>query len=107
MYNGSMQAKISDAKIARQVIDRAFFNVDTALVTLDAASEAQKNFAGDVRLYAIAQMWSEVDSEYQTPEMAKAVITVCNRQNTRFWLDNKDKEFIELLGDEIEQELGA
>jgi hypothetical protein len=108
VYNSSMQAKISDAKVARQVVDLAGLSVDTALVTLDAKSDEQKNYAGDVRLYAIAQMWSsDIEKEYQTSAMAKAVIAACNRhQDARFWLDNKDRQFVELLGDDIEAELG-
>lgn len=108
MYIGTMQEKIREAKIARTVLDLAGLDVETALVTIEAVSDAQRNFAGDVRLHAVAQMWSEdIDAEYQTPAMAKAIFAAVNRHvAAKFWLDNKNATFAHLLSDDIDAELG-
>ena len=107
MYIGSTEAKIQSAIVARKVTDLAGFT-DFPFVKLNAVSEAQEIFAGDVRLHAVAQMWSkDIDKDYQTSEMAKAVIAACNRHaEAKFWLDNKNTTFANLLGDDIDAEMG-
>lgn len=107
MYNGSVQAKIHTATIVRQVTDLAGYT-EFPFVTLGAKSDAQRDFAGDVRFHAITQIWTEdIDQEYKTAAMARAIIAACNRHpQAQFWLDNKDKTFVNLLSDDIDEELG-
>jgi len=108
MYIGSPSEKIREAKIARSVIDLAGRSMEDALQPINAKSEEQRNFAGDVRLHAIAQIWSEeIDPTYQDAQMAQALLAACNcHLEARFWLDNKDGQFIALLENDIEKALG-
>lgn len=108
MYIGSMEEKIRDAKITRQVTDLAGCGEEFPFVKLNAASDAQRNFAGDVRLHAVSQTWEELDKEYYTPEMAKAIIAIVNRRKeSKWWLDNKNADFLALFADELEAALGG
>jgi len=106
MYKNSMADKIKDAITAREVVDVAGLPVDTALVTLNAVSEAQRNFGGDVRLYALASIWNTILPSYKTAQFSQALIAACNlHPEATFWIDNKNQTFAHLLGKEISAEL--
>lgn len=111
MNEAQFQMQMENAKVVREIIELAGLDLETALVTLEAVSDKQRNFAGFVRHAGIADIWKwSVDKEYKTPEFAHALIRAANHHKTaKWWLDRKSHTlgiggFVGDLESDIEEE---
>lgn len=111
MNEARFQMQMENATVVREVIELAGLDLETALVTLEAVSDEQRNFAGFVRHAGIADIWKwGVDKEYKTPEFAQTLIRAANHHKTaKWWIDREPHTlaiggFMSDLEDNIEEE---
>lgn len=92
----NLEQKVRDTAIVREIAQTAGLNVSTAFVTLEAVSEAQREYAEWVRVEALAGIWEErINSASKNAKMANAIIVAANRQTTaKWWLDRTSNNIV-------------
>jgi hypothetical protein len=97
------------ADTVRSVLELAGVDYETGLAQLEAVSEKQRAFGADIRIRALANIWSEqVLAEYQTSAFAQAVLRAANRHTSaKWWIERESHTLVSFndLDDDIEQEL--
>ena len=97
------------AQAVQAILDLAGQNYEAGLSQLEAVSEAQRSFGADIRIRALANVWEQVEVDYQTSDFAQAVLRVANRYaQAKWWIDRQSHTLGSFndLDDDIEQELG-
>lgn len=107
MFINTFAENMRNQEVVLKVIEVSGILPLMALVPLKAVSEPQQELAGHIRNLGIKAFWEDLADEYQTREMARALIAAVNRhEDARYWLDNKNAYWLSLLSDEVEKELG-
>lgn len=91
------------------VLELAGTDYESGLAHLEAVSEKQRQFGADVRIRALANIWEQVDTPYQTAAFAQVMLRAANKHaDAKWWIDRQSHTLGSFndLDSDIEQELG-
>lgn len=108
----NLEQKTRDTALVKIIAETAGIDVTTAFVTLEAASETQREYAEWVRVEALAGIWeARINTASKNAKMANALINAANTfTKSAWWLDRKSDNiirggFISNLRDAIKSEM--